>query len=105
LGALLVRDYRTRRNLGISSWRVDSNSTRWWYWTVGLYGFCDRCGTAVEGSTIAYESGTRTVLCGACAEDVGVASECVESRRARRARQLRLIEAAEEVATLAGTAA
>jgi hypothetical protein len=54
---------------------------------------------------IAFEFESRTVYCGRCAEQLGIAEHCRESRRARQLRQLRLIEEVEQVATLAGTAA
>jgi hypothetical protein len=83
---------------------VDSNSTRWW-WTPARRGLCRRCGLDVAGQMIAYEFEGRTVYCGRCAEQLGIADLCRESRRARLARQLRLIEEVEQVVTLAGTAA
>jgi hypothetical protein len=71
-----------------------------WWWTPASFGSCDRCGVPVEGELIAYAASSRSVLCGSCADELGIASECRESRAARRARRERLIAAAD----LAGTA-
>jgi hypothetical protein len=53
---------------------------------------------------IAYEFESRSVYCAECAQELGIAEHCRESRRARQLRQLRLIEESERVG-LAGTAA
>jgi hypothetical protein len=63
---------------------------RWW-WTIGRFGLCDSCGAEVTRARIAYESESRVVYCQGCSEELGIAGECVESKRARRARQQRLI--------------
>jgi hypothetical protein len=49
------------------------------------------CGVDVTNSRIAYESKGRVVYCESCANEFDIASECQESRRARSARQQRLI--------------
>jgi hypothetical protein len=64
---------------------------RHWWWTIGRFGLCDACGVEVAETRIAYESSSRTVYCENCAEDAGIAERCQESKRARRARQDRLI--------------
>jgi hypothetical protein len=69
---------------------MDDDGAAWW-WTIGRFGLCDRCGVDVAGAPIAYESATRIVYCEGCSEDLGVADECVESKRARLARQQRMI--------------
>jgi hypothetical protein len=66
-----------------------------WWWTIGSGGRCDRCGGQVlPGQTIAYNHWGQAVLCEDCAEADGIADQCVESRRLRRARRQRLIEGA-----------
>jgi hypothetical protein len=64
-----------------------------WYWTVPRSDSrCDSCDEAVDQDPrIAYEHSSATVLCTGCAEDLGVAARCRESRRARKARQLQLV--------------
>jgi hypothetical protein len=61
-----------------------------WWWTLASFGSCHRCGRDVTGEPIAYTAATRTVLCGACADEAGVSAECRESRAARSARVERL---------------
>ncbi|MGH2966941.1 MAG: hypothetical protein ACRDMH_16385 [Solirubrobacterales bacterium] len=79
-------------------------STQRWFWTPARGGRCRYCRSDVAGQLVAYDYLTRSILCGDCAEVSGVASECRESKRAREARRARLIEEAESVPTLAGTA-
>jgi hypothetical protein len=74
-----------------------------WFWTPARRGFCHRCARDVVGELIAYSFERQAAYCTACADQLGLASECVESKRAHEARHARLIEDAERYA-LAGTA-
>lgn len=59
--------------------------TSWW-WTESRGGCCDECREPTKGTIIAFDSGSRTVLCQICADEQGVADECRESKRARKFR-------------------
>jgi hypothetical protein len=72
---------------------VDPEHPRWW-WTIAGFGLCDGCAADVTGSPIAYRFEDRLVYCEGCAEELGIAAECVESKRARLARQQHLIREA-----------
>jgi len=103
-GRANARGERSRRLVNLGSGRVDYSGSRW-YWTPARRGSCHRCGRDVTRELIAYSFEDQSAYCVRCADRLGISPKARESRRARQLRHERLIEEAERVSSLAGTAA